>query len=179
MRISDWSSDLCSSDLGEAGYIHSLEKQRYDSAGNEIDKVCLTDRFFLGEPQMRGFDIRGIGPRVLRYYLADSDGNGVYTREDSKADTDDALGGRIYYMARAELEIPLGSGAKEMGLRPSVFVDAGAVFGLKDPVLTSSDGVCTNNTTGTRVGTEGKGKCTNGDRKSVGTGKGGEGRVDV
>src|SRR3546814_13099258 len=72
---------------------------------------------------MRGFDIRGIGPRVLRYYLADSDGNGVYTREDSKADTDDALGGRIYYMARAELEIPLGSGAKEMGLRPSVFVD--------------------------------------------------------
>src|SRR3546814_17099295 len=92
MRISDWSSDLCSSDLGEAGYIHSLEKQRYDSAGNEIDKVRLTDRFFLGEPQMRGFDIRGIGPRVLRYYLADSDGNGVYTREDSKADTDDALG---------------------------------------------------------------------------------------
>src|SRR3546814_13339809 len=88
--------------------IHSLEKQRYDSAGNEIDKVRLTDRFFLGEPQMRGFDIRGIGPRVLRYYLADSDGNGVYTREDSKADTDDALGGRIYYMARAELEIPLG-----------------------------------------------------------------------
>src|SRR3546814_8396172 len=109
MRISDWSSDVCSSDLkfwnvgggfifslsGEAGYIHSLEKQRYDSAGNEIDKVRLTDRFFLGEPQMRGFDIRGIGPRVLRYYLADSDGNGVYTREDSKADTDDALGGRI------------------------------------------------------------------------------------
>src|SRR3546814_18658304 len=111
MRISDWSSDVCSSDLkfwnvgggfifslsGEAGYIHSLEKQRYDSAGNEIDKVRLTDRFFLGEPQMRGFDIRGIGPRVLRYYLADSDGNGVYTREDSKADTDEALGGRIYY----------------------------------------------------------------------------------
>src|SRR3546814_16412261 len=65
-------------------------------------------------------------------------------------------------MARAELEIPLGSGAKEMGLRPSVFVYAGAVFGLKDTVLTSSDGVCTNNTTGTRVGTEGKGKCPNG-----------------
>src|SRR3546814_4540078 len=39
---------------GEAGYIHSLEKQRYDSAGNEIDKVPFTDRLFLGEPQLRG-----------------------------------------------------------------------------------------------------------------------------
>src|SRR3546814_1613890 len=119
MRISDWSSDVCSSDLkyvrsridadkfwnvgggfifslsGEAGYIHSLEKQRYDSAGNEIDKVRLTDRFFLGEPQMRGFDIRGLGPRVLRYYLSDSVGNCVYTRVDIKADTYVAFGVRL------------------------------------------------------------------------------------
>ncbi len=33
-------------------------------AGN--DKVRLNDRFFLGQPQMRGFDIRGVGPRVQR-----------------------------------------------------------------------------------------------------------------
>jgi outer membrane protein assembly factor BamA len=33
-----------------------------------IDKVRLTDRFFLGEPQLRGFDIRGVGPRVIREY---------------------------------------------------------------------------------------------------------------
>ena len=35
---------------------------------------------------------------------------------------DDALGGRAYYLARAELEIPLGAGARELGLRPSIFV---------------------------------------------------------
>src|SRR3546814_21044748 len=70
--------------------------------------------------------------------------------------------GWVCYSGGAELEIPLGSGAKEMGLRPSVFVDAGAVFGLKNPVPTPSNGVCTNNTTGTRVGTVGKGKCPTG-----------------
>ncbi len=48
---------------------------------------------------------------------------------------DDAIGGRFYYLGRAELEIPLGSGAKELGLRPSVFVDAGAVWKVARPVL--------------------------------------------
>jgi outer membrane protein insertion porin family len=53
---------------GEGGYIHSLEKSRFDTGTPpaEIDQVRLTDRFFLGEPQMRGFDIRGVGPRVKR-----------------------------------------------------------------------------------------------------------------
>ena len=53
--------------------------------------------------------------------------------EDRKQWTDDALGGKYYYQARAELEIPLGSGARELGLRPSIFVDAGAVWGIKRP----------------------------------------------
>ena len=50
---------------------------------------------------------------------------------------DDALGGRAYYLGRAELQIPLGSGAKELGLRPSVFVDVGAVFDVTKPLLQS------------------------------------------
>ncbi|SCW67562.1 Beta-barrel assembly machine subunit BamA [Sphingobium faniae] len=125
---------------GEGGYIHSLEGERRDSAGNLVDKVRLTDRFFLGEPQIRGFDIRGIGPRVKRYYLTqDEDGN--YIRNSGNRNvSDDALGGKVYYMARAEVEIPLGSGAREMGLRPSIFVDAGAVAGLKDPALVNGNG---------------------------------------
>ena len=43
---------------------------------------------------------------------------------------DDALGGKYYYLAHLELEIPLGSGARELGIRPSIFVDAGAVWGV-------------------------------------------------
>jgi len=109
----------------EGGYIHSFE----NAAGPDQDPVRLVDRFFLGEPQIRGFDIRGVGPRVQRIPF-DADGNPV---TDRKQIIEDALGGRAYYVGRAELEIPLSSSFREMGLRPSVFVDIGAVFGLRDP----------------------------------------------
>src|SRR5688500_12300518 len=55
-----------------------------------------------------------------------------------KGSQDDALGGVAYSLGRAELEIPLGSGARELGLRPSIFLDAGAVYGIKRPTLTTS-----------------------------------------
>ncbi|NIJ16109.1 outer membrane protein assembly factor BamA [Sphingobium vermicomposti] len=128
----------------EGGYIHSLEGERRDATGALVDKVRLTDRFFLGNPQMRGFDIRGIGPRIKRFSLVqDPDSPTGFSRRSGDNNTrDDALGGKIYYLARAEVEIPLGSGAREMGLRPSIFVDAGAVAGLRDPVPTNFPGFC-------------------------------------
>ena len=52
----------------EGGYIHPLEDR--GSAALGIDDVRLTDRFYLGEPQMRGFDIRGVGPRVQRVFFS-------------------------------------------------------------------------------------------------------------
>ena len=117
---------------GEGGIIKSL--QSANTPGT--DNVRLTDRFYLGEPEMRGFDIRGIGPRVLRKYLEDTDGDGVLEiPTDRDKWNDDAIGGRFYYQGRAELEIPLGSGAKEMGIRPSIFADIGAVWGVKRPIL--------------------------------------------
>jgi len=128
---------------GEGGAIKALDNSGDPLTGT--DDVRLTDRFYLGEPQMRGFDIRGVGPRVLRRPYIDLDGDGI--RETLSTDrnqtTDDALGGKVYYLARAELEIPLGSGARELGLRPSIFVDAGAVFGIRNPVTidTGPEGV--------------------------------------
>lgn len=115
---------------GEAGYIKSFESAKSASS----DPVRLVDRFFLGEPQLRGFDIRGVGPRIIRkYYTYDTSGNVTGLNEDRNARSDDSLGGRAYYLAHAEIEIPLGSGARDLGLRPSVFVDAGAVFGVRRP----------------------------------------------
>nr|WP_326915227.1 outer membrane protein assembly factor BamA [Sphingopyxis chilensis] len=118
----------------EGGYIHPFG----NGSSSSGDKVLLTDRFFLGEPQMRGFDIRGVGPRVLRYSSVDiSDPSNPVLDTSSGTTTDDALGGRAYYQGRLEMDIPLGTGAKELGLRPSIFLDTGAVFGLRKPTLTA------------------------------------------
>src|SRR3546814_19583230 len=84
MRISDWSSDVCSSDL------------TYDPLNPVID-----------------------------------------TSNDNRGQIDDALGGRAYYQGRIELDIPLGTGAKELGLRPSIFLDVGSVWSVKRPTLTT------------------------------------------
>lgn len=151
----------------EGGYIHSLEGERRDASGDLVDKIRLTDRFFLGNPQIRGFDIRGIGPRVKRYYLVQGEaGNYVRSDDDNNNNrTDDALGGKIYYLARAEVEIPLGSGAREMGLRPSVFADVGAVGGLRNPRTINSRGVCADNTSGTRSEAATPGQC--GDNQTL------------
>ncbi|MET0362490.1 MAG: outer membrane protein assembly factor BamA [Sphingobium sp.] len=120
---------------GEAGHIFSFEKTRLDQQGFEVEKVRLTDRFYLGEPQMRGFDIRGVGPRIRRQYV---DGNGNLIAADQNSD--DALGGKVYYLTHAEIEIPLGAGARELGLRPSIFMDAGAVGNLRRPRLYNGTG---------------------------------------
>lgn len=115
---------------GEAGAIAPLNKS--DVVG--VDAVRLTDRFYLGEPQLRGFDIRGVGPRMIREFY-DSNGNLITDRNQV---VDDSLGGRYYYLGHAELELPLGSGARELGLRPSIFMDIGAVWGLRTPVEQTS-----------------------------------------
>ena len=130
---------------GEGGYIHPLR----GSPASGADAVRLTDRFF--GAQLRGFDIRGIGPRVVRQAYNTT---GALEPLDLKSSNlvSDSLGGRAYYMGRLELEIPLGAGARSLGLRPSAFVDAGSVWGLKRPQLTNIIGVCipvATNTTGT------------------------------
>ena len=126
------------------GFIFSLSAEGGWIRGYGSDDVRLNDRFFLGEPQFRGFDIRGVGPRVLRQPIIDDPDSPdpenpvplVVTDRDRIQD--DAIGGKAYYLGRAELEIPLGSGARELGLRPSVFLDVGALFGVDRPELQSS-----------------------------------------
>lgn len=67
----------------------------------------VTDRFFLGSRIMRGFDAGGIGPR--------------------DADTDDAVGGNTFAVARLEAEFPLGL-PEEYGISGGVFLDHGSVW---------------------------------------------------
>jgi outer membrane protein insertion porin family len=115
---------LIASAHAEGGYIHSLDSS----------ETRLTDRFFLGNPQFRGFDIRGVGPAIQRTSLvADEDGE-----EEDGDSTREGLGGNAYYLGRLELELPVPGGARELGLRPSFFLDIGSVFNLPDPALSDS-----------------------------------------
>ena len=67
--------------------------------------VSLTDRFFVGGDDLRGFATAGIGPR--------------------DTSTEDALGGEWMYTASAEVKFPLGL-PDELGISGRVFTDAGS-----------------------------------------------------
>ncbi|MDQ3477665.1 MAG: outer membrane protein assembly factor BamA [Pseudomonadota bacterium] len=127
----------------EGGYIHPFGKRR----NANTDAIRITDRFFGPTPSLRGFDIRGIGPRIQRTPY-DATGN---LSEDNVGRVSDALGGRAYYMGRVELEIPVSASIRTLGFRPSAYVEAGSVFALKQPVLRNVPGICSppTGTTGT------------------------------
>jgi outer membrane protein insertion porin family len=115
----------------EGGFIKALQS----SPGVGRDAIRLTDRFF--GPQLSGFDIRGIGPRIQRVPY---DASGALT--PGQAVITDALGGKAYYMGRLELELPVSSGLKSAGLRPSVYVDAGSLWNITRPILTDVIATC-------------------------------------
>ena len=87
--------------LGNAGNITGL-------GGKD---VFITNRFFVGGKNLRGFDRSGIGPR------------------DTK--TGDALGGNNYYTGTAELGFPLGL-PDELGVRGAIFSDVGSLWGVDE-----------------------------------------------
>jgi outer membrane protein insertion porin family len=119
-----------------SGFVLNLGFEGGYATGYGGQDVILINRFFLGQPQFRGFNIRGVGPRVLRRPL-DAAGLPV---QDRRQALDDALGGRSYYLGRAEIRIPIGSAGSELGLRPSIFADVGALWSLRTPTLTCQDG---------------------------------------
>lgn len=82
----------------------TIEGGLLDYAGNDSR---VTDRFFLNSRRMRGFDPGGVGPR--------------------DADTDDALGGNAFAVARLEAEFPIGL-PEEYGITGGVFFDYGSVW---------------------------------------------------
>lgn len=71
----------------------------------------VTDRYFMGSSVMRGFEPGGIGPR--------------------DANTDDALGGEVYAVARLEAKFPIGL-PDEYGITGGAFVDYGSLWDVGD-----------------------------------------------
>ena len=83
---------------GKAGYIYPLK-----------DRVLLSQRFFVGGSDLRGFSTAGIGPRDVS--------------------TDDSLGGEWEYTGSLEVTFPLGLPA-EFGLNGRAFTDFGSTGGI-------------------------------------------------
>ncbi|GHA42331.1 outer membrane protein assembly factor BamA [Amylibacter ulvae] len=84
----------------EGGYLHNIDR------GSRI-----TNRYFLGGDQLRGFEDYGIGPR--------------------DASTGDPVGGNTYAVARLEASFPIGL-PEEYGIYGGVFYDVGSVWGIDD-----------------------------------------------
>ncbi|TAH32717.1 MAG: outer membrane protein assembly factor BamA [Alphaproteobacteria bacterium] len=82
----------------EAGYIAKIGRD-----------IRITDRFFVGGGNLRGFQSSGIGPRDLA--------------------TRDALGGNKYATGTVELKFPLGL-PEELGVLGAVFSDFGTLTGV-------------------------------------------------
>ena len=87
--------------LGETGVIHGLDN----------DGVRINERYMLGGNNFRGFERGGVGPR--------------------DADTDDALGGNVYYRGTAELTFPIGL-PEEMGVAGHAFSDFGSLWDIDE-----------------------------------------------
>jgi outer membrane protein insertion porin family len=99
-------------------------------------RIRLNDRFFLGTPQFRGYAFRGVGPREAIIGPPGSAGTAGFDAEgrllDDKGNVfGESLGGQIYYKGTAELRVPLGQAASELGLQAAAFFDIGSLWKVR------------------------------------------------
>jgi outer membrane protein insertion porin family len=99
-------SDLTAMVRAQGGFITGLGGQQ----------VPLINNFFGGPTMVRGFAPNGFGPRDL-----------------TPGSTMDNVGGSMYWATTAELQSAIPGIPQEYGLKGSVFVDAGTVFGYNGP----------------------------------------------
>ena len=89
--------------------------------GGMLNKIGNTDlrmldHFQMGPNLVRGFAPNGMGPRDINPY-----------------GTGDSLGGTKYWGVSAELQMPFWFLPKEVGLKGSVYADAGGIYDYKGP----------------------------------------------
>ncbi|MEM8936204.1 MAG: outer membrane protein assembly factor BamA [Pseudomonadota bacterium] len=94
---------------GRAGYI--------DGYGG--DDVRLSDRFFEGASTFRGFEVAGVGPRLLQ-------SNGIDTETGAERFVTQSIGAKTYAIGSAEILLPLPL-PPEYGIRAALFSDFGTV----------------------------------------------------
>lgn len=76
----------------------------------------IFDRFYLGGPSLHGFDLRGVGPKIV----SSAPTGGIRA----------SVGGAYYYTARVELVGQSGGYFGGNDFRPSLYVEAGSAFSI-------------------------------------------------
>jgi outer membrane protein insertion porin family len=125
----------------EGGHITTWGRTTEKNIAQEVvptdRRIRLNDRFFLGTPQFRGYAFRGVGPREAIIGPPGSAGQTVggatYNLDGQLLDDKgniygDSLGGQMYYKGTAELRVPLGQAASELGLQAAAFFDIGSLW---------------------------------------------------
>jgi outer membrane protein insertion porin family len=102
------------------GLIH-VQGGILNKVGN--NELRMLDQFQMGPNLVRGFAPNGIGPRDINPF-----------------GTGDALGGTKYWGASMELQMPFWFLPKEVGLKGSVYADAGGLFDYKGPTSWAATG---------------------------------------
>ena len=83
----------------------------------------------LGNNSLRMLDHFQMGPNLVRGFAP----NGIGPRDINPFGTRDALGGTKYWGVSAELQMPFWFLPKEVGLKGSVYADAGSLYDYKGP----------------------------------------------
>lgn len=94
------------------------------------DTIRITDRFFKGGQSFRGFEIAGLGPRVVQTTCTPDTANATICGDTPTLLKGDSLGGKAYAVGTLELTVPTPLPAS-YGIRTSLFVDVGTL-GLID-----------------------------------------------
>jgi outer membrane protein insertion porin family len=90
----------------------------------------------LGNTQLRMLDQFQMGPNLVRGFAP----NGIGPRDINPFGTGDALGGTKYWGVSAELQMPFWFLPKEVGLKGSVYADAGGLYDYKGPTSWAQTG---------------------------------------
>jgi outer membrane protein insertion porin family len=126
----DWKQDFAGVG-GDVSYIKSAIDVKYYTplVADIVGLIHLQGGMLnqLGSDQLRMLDHFQMGPNLVRGFAP----NGIGPRDINPFGTGDALGGTKYWGASAELQMPFWFLPKEVGLKGSVYADAGGLFDYK------------------------------------------------
>ena len=138
----DWKQDFAGLG-GDVKYIKSAIDAKYytplvaDIVGLVHLQGGMLNQF--GSTELRMLDHFQMGPNLVRGFAP----NGIGPRDINPFGTGDALGGTKYWGASFELQMPFWFLPKEVGLKGSVYADAGGLFDYKGPTTWAQTGELT------------------------------------